>query len=345
MSRSVPAEYRQSLFAVPDPRLRRALTVSSGLGLAVLGIALLAPIRVASPPRVEEVPERLAKLILQKKTPPLPVPAPAPHVDTPELAAAPEEVKPEPMPEPKAEAPPKTESMVEPKVTAPPRRPREDTKLAEDRGAAGRAKAKAEVAQTLETTTKSVQSTLESIQSDLAGISAGSSKVPERKGGRGRPGRGRSSGEALGTVTARESVGEGSGGGQVVTGSLIDIETLGGGTSDLVSADPSAVAGGGVSGSYRSNASLLAVVRKYAAGIQFCYDNQLEREPGLEGEMVVVLTVLASGQVSEASIAEDSLGSPALRECVLIQAREWKFPSIPEGTVTFRTPFVFTPPN
>jgi len=342
MSRSVPAQYRQSLFAVPDPRLRRALTISSSLGLAVLAIALVAPIRVAPPPRVEEVPDRLAKLILQRKAPPPPVLAPAPHVATPELAAAPEEVKPEP--EPKAETQPKAEPKVEPKTAAPPRRPREDTKLAEDRGTAGRAKAKAEVAQALETTTKSVQSTLASLQSDLAGISAGSAKVPERKGGRGRPGKGRSSGDVAGTVTARETVGEGSGGGQVVTGSLIDIETVGAGNGDLASSDPSATAGG-ISGSYRSNASLLAVVRKYAAGIQFCYDNQLERDPGLEGKMVVVLTVLPSGHVSEASIADDSLGSAALRECVLIQVREWKFPAIPDGTVTFRAPFVFTPPN
>lgn len=343
MSRSVPLEYRQSVFAVPDPRLRRALTISVCLGLAVLAVALLAPIRVAAPPRVEEVPERLAKLILERKAPPPPVLAPASHIAPPELAAAPEEVKPEP--EPKVETTPKPEVKSEPKTTAPPRRAREDTKLAEDRGTAGRAKAKTEVAEALQTTTKSVQTTLQSLQSDLAGISTGTANVPERKGGRGRPGKGRSSGDVTSAVTARESVGEGSGGGTVVTGSLIDIESIGSGSNDLASADPTSTAGGGISGSYRSNASLLAVVRKYAAGIQFCYDNQLKREPGLEGKMVIVLTVLASGQVSEASIAEDSLGSSALRECVLLQVREWKFPSIPEGAVTFRTPFVFTPPQ
>lgn len=346
MSATVRAAYRQSLFAIPDPRFRRALGIAGSVGTVVLALALLSPLRTPPPPRIEDVPERLAKLILEKKAPPPPVLAPSAHVETPQLAAVAEEA---PSPEPEIAAP-RTET--EPALPTPPRRAREETKLDEDRGTAGRAKANAEVTQTLAATTSSVQSTLSSLQSDLASISGGgSANVPERSGGRGRPGRGRSGGEVGGAVAARENVGAGAGGGgTVVTGDLIDIEAVGtGGGGDLASADPGAVAGGaggaGVAGSYRSNASLLAVVRKYAAGIQFCYDNQLKREPGLEGKMVIVLTVLASGEVSEASIANDSLGSAALRECVLVQVREWKFPAIPEGTVTFRTPFVFTPPN
>ncbi|MEZ4650289.1 MAG: AgmX/PglI C-terminal domain-containing protein, partial [Candidatus Eisenbacteria bacterium] len=343
MNRTLNAQYRRSIFAVPDPRFRRALAISGGIGLAVLAVALIAPIRVAPPPRVEEVPERLAKLILEKRKPVPPVLGPATPVELPELAAIPEpkveppiEAPPEPKAEPKVE--PKPVVKTEPKTTAPPRKARDDSKLAEDRGTAGRAKAKTEVAQALATTTKSVETTLNSLQSDLASISAstGESKAPERRGGRGRPTRGRSSGDVAGAVAAREDVGAGAGGaggGTVVTGDLIDIESVGGaGSGDLASADPSGAAGGGtVAGSYRSNASLLAVVRKYAAGIQFCYDNQLKREPGLEGKMVIVLTVLPSGRVSEASIAEDSLGSAPLRDCVLTQVREWKFPAIPEG--------------
>lgn len=348
MSATVRSTYRQSLFAIPDPRFRRALGIAASAGSIVLALGLLAPLRTAAPPRIEDVPERLAKLILEKKAPPPPILAPAAHVETPQLAAAPEEVA---APEPETAPAPRTETK-EPAPPTSPRRVREETKLAEDRGTAGRARANTEVAQTLAATTESVQSTLSSLQSDLATISGGgTANVPERSGGRGRPGRGRSGGEVGGAVAARENVGAGAGGGgTVVTGELIDIETVGAGAGgDLASADPSAIGGSGggagVAGSYRSNASLLAVVRKYAAGIQFCYDNQLKREPGLEGKMVIVLTVLASGQVSEASIAEDSLGSAALRECVLVQVREWKFPAIPEGVVTFRTPFVFTPPN
>ena len=44
-------------------------------------------------------------------------------------------------------------------------------------------------------------------------------------------------------------------------------------------------------------------------------------------------------------IVEDSLGSPAVTDCVLAQMRGWKFPAIEQGVVTFKTPFVFTPPE
>lgn len=101
--------------------------------------------------------------------------------------------------------------------------------------------------------------------------------------------------------------------------------------------------GGG--GEFRSSASLLAVVRRYAAGIQFCYDNQLKKEPGLRGKLVVTLTVLANGEVSQADVAQNKLGSDTVVDCVLAQIRAWHFPGIPTGVVSFKTPFVFTPPE
>jgi TonB family protein len=103
--------------------------------------------------------------------------------------------------------------------------------------------------------------------------------------------------------------------------------------------------GSGPCGEYRSSASLLAVVRRYAAGIQFCYDNQLKKQPGLRGKLVVSLTVLANGSVSEAIVVQDDLGSTAVTQCVLSQIRAWRFPEIPQGVVSFKTPFVFTPPE
>ncbi len=95
----------------------------------------------------------------------------------------------------------------------------------------------------------------------------------------------------------------------------------------------------------RSDASLLAVVRKYAAGIRFCYDNELKREPTLRGKLIVAITVAASGEVTGANVVEDTLRSAELTSCALAQIRSWKFPRIAEGIVTFQAPFVFTPPE
>ncbi|HTO89579.1 MAG TPA: AgmX/PglI C-terminal domain-containing protein [Candidatus Sulfotelmatobacter sp.] len=103
--------------------------------------------------------------------------------------------------------------------------------------------------------------------------------------------------------------------------------------------------GGAAPGVYRSNASLLAVVQRYSAGIQYCYSNELKHHEGLRGKLVVALTVAASGEVIYANVVSNTLGSEALASCALSQIRDWKFPAIPEGVTSFQVPFVFTPPN
>ena len=98
-------------------------------------------------------------------------------------------------------------------------------------------------------------------------------------------------------------------------------------------------------GVYRSNASLLAVIQRYAAGIQYCYGNELKRTPTMRGKLVVAITVAASGEVTDAAVVQNTTGSQALSQCALSQIRDWRFPAIATGATTFQAPFVFTPPN
>jgi hypothetical protein len=49
--------------------------------------------------------------------------------------------------------------------------------------------------------------------------------------------------------------------------------------------------------------------------------------------------------VSDVFVVEDSMKSAAVTQCVLAQIRAWQFPTIPRGTTSFKTPFVFTPPD
>jgi TonB family protein len=116
-----------------------------------------------------------------------------------------------------------------------------------------------------------------------------------------------------------------------------------GGTADAAPSD--GTDGNAPPGLYRSNASLLAVIQRYAAGIQYCYENELRRSPKLAGKLVVMITVAASGEVTDVRVVSDGLGSSKLSNCALSQIREWRFPAVPKGTTTFQTPFVFTPPN
>ncbi|HEX9640917.1 MAG TPA: AgmX/PglI C-terminal domain-containing protein, partial [Candidatus Krumholzibacteria bacterium] len=103
--------------------------------------------------------------------------------------------------------------------------------------------------------------------------------------------------------------------------------------------------GDGEGGNLRSNASLLAVVRRYAAGIQYCYEDKLKTQPDLRGKIVLSITVNAAGSVSDVHIVQNTLGASSVGDCVLSQVEAWRFPSIDAGSVTFRSPFVFTPGN
>jgi len=87
------------------------------------------------------------------------------------------------------------------------------------------------------------------------------------------------------------------------------------------------------------------VVRRYAAGIQYCYDQELKADPGLKGKLVVSITVGPTGKVLAAQVVEDTLRNADAKACVLSQIQGWSFPAIEAGEVTFKTPFVFTPPK
>jgi hypothetical protein len=365
----VPAAYRQPLLGKPDPRLVRCLAVSSALGAIVVIVILVTPARHVEM-KMEEVPRRLAELILEPPAPPAPLEA-EPRSESGDAESAP--VAPPSAPAPESAPAEVGEAPSEPAAGVGQRRLEASRRV--ETGTAGREQAQRDVSTSLAQTQQEVKRTLAEVTSVLSAVKstdAPASSAPRR----GRPGGGRTQGD-LAQIEAVKAAGPGSGGDGPVTAGLLDIGSITDVHSDLASADPSIAGnGGGVGGrrggsgpggrgsagsgsrsgsdsgdagveggAYRSNASLLATVRRYAPGIQYCYDNELKRDVSLSGKMVLVLTVLPSGAVSEVTIGQDTLGSPRLQECILAQVREWRFAEIEEGVVTFRTPFVFTPPE
>jgi len=163
-------------------------------------------------------------------------------------------------------------------------------------------------------------------------------------GGGGGTGTGYGSGSGSGTGNGGGDGGTGSGWG----GGTGNGTGWGGGTGGGSGSGGGGGGGGGSGaappGVYRSNASLMAVVQKYAAGIQFCYGNELKRHEGLKGKLVVALTVAASGQVTDVTVIQNTLAGTGLAACALSQIRDWKFATIAQGVTTFQVPFVFTPP-
>lgn len=390
-------QYQQPLWGRMEPALRNCFVASGILGVILMLIVLIVPIPVLKPKSVADVPERIARLILEK-----PVTKPTPKAGGGGGGGGKTE---SPRPGKPEEAPPaqvaKPASPSSP--GAPPARRMSPPKVASDRGVQGRARATQEVSQNLAQVTGSLDKVLDNLSQQLPatassrtspnGTTSRSSSGVTTRSRRGvRSGRtsgqqlatvggvsGLSSADLSGSAIASEGVsigmitdlvggsggagvggwGDGTGGGSgggsgggIGTGSGNGIGSgsgggVGSGSGGGVGSGTGSGRGDGPGGpnNYRSNESLLSVVRRYAPGIQFCYDNELRKHAGLRGKLVVSLVVLANGSVSEAVIVEDSLNSPAVRECVLSQIRGWQFPAIPTGSTSFKTPFVFTPPN
>lgn len=329
--------YRLPLFGGPDPLLRRGFKIAGGIGLVVLALGLLVP-KSRVPDDIEEVPERFAKLILEQPAKPKP-PAPKPREAAQAVIDAPPPPAPMPKPEP-VKAPPRAD--VAPRRSAAPVVP-------EDRGTAGRERAK-EATQQLAAATTSIDGVLAGLDQvlDAKTETPAASRSPRRRGA--RSGRAASDVATAGALPAGEVGASGSsalGGARIEIAAIGGIESGGGGAPGGTgsSGAKSGVDGGTANGELRSDASLLAVVRKYAPGIRFCYENELKKTPDLGGKLIVAITVSAPGNVTNAVVVTDTIGSRELTQCALAQIEAWKFPAIPAGDVTFRAPFVFTPPE
>ncbi len=324
--------YRRSTWDERDELFLRCLSAAAVAGMIALLAMLFMPSRAKPVTSVEQVSPRMARLILEPPKAKVAAPLPArPAADVVKAEATPVEATPTPTP-----------------VRA--RRPNTPA-LAVDAGRAGRERATRDVA--------ALAATSASLNSALDGLSAtlGAASGPGTGSGPARPGRSR----GVRTARGAEALGGGAGGlaggaadlgGSVVAGSSVAIgglESGGSGGGAAIGGTSSDAGGGSGAGAapsvFRSNASLLSVIQRYAAGIQYCYGNELKRDPSLKGKLVVALTVAASGAVTEASIVQNSTGSSRLAQCALSQIRDWRFPPIAQGVTTFQTPFVFTPPQ
>lgn len=320
--------YYQPLFGGSDELFNRCLKGSSILGLLLVIAIFIAPAQRQVITEVTQLPKRMARLLLEETKP-----APAAEFVRPEAAEPEEEAAPEPRETPVPRA-----------------RQAEVQQLPPDAGRLGRQRAE-EVRAELAATTSSLQSTIDDLSASLQSSKRESSlPVRSRRSRSVRSGRGTTDIPSL-----KAGLGGGSADltGSAVKGSRVAIGTLaaglpgGGGYGGAGSSASggSASGSGAAPGVYRSNASLLAVIQKYAAGIHYCYANELKHNESLRGKLVVAMTVAASGEVVEATVVENTLGSSRLAECALSQIRDWKFPPIEKGLTSFQAPFVFTPPK
>ena len=318
---------RRELLVSMRERFWRASIVACCLFCAVfVTVLVLRPFRNAAVVRVVLPPSR--SVILKKLVPEPPKPAEALHPEREQLSVR-------KVADPVVKAP--EQAIVPPKVQ--PVKP-VDPVAAQ----AGRARAQAATA-ALTRATSSLDKALGDLKSSLGAPPSGEYRASRTARAR-NVGAGRSDGQLGAVGNGLAGGGAADLGGSAVEGSLVSIGSL---ASAQVAEDQSGAEGGAGTGSrpgvYRSNAQLLAVIQKYAAGIQYCYEAELKRDEHLTGKLVVAMTITASGNVQDATVVRNTLGSDRIASCALSQIRSWKFPPISGGLTTFQAPFVFTPPK
>lgn len=86
------------------------------------------------------------------------------------------------------------------------------------------------------------------------------------------------------------------------------------------------------------------VVRKHRREIKYCYEQELQKNRRLNGEVMVKFTILPNGRVVSSLSASSTLNSPAVETCMHSKIKRWIFPE-PRGggTVVVRYPFRLSP--
>jgi hypothetical protein len=83
------------------------------------------------------------------------------------------------------------------------------------------------------------------------------------------------------------------------------------------------------------------VVRAHQAGIRYCYETELVRQPKLGGKIVVTWRIDLEGKVTSPRIASTTMNNTAVEACLVRQIARWHFPR-PQGDVaSVRYPFLF----
>jgi TonB family protein len=83
------------------------------------------------------------------------------------------------------------------------------------------------------------------------------------------------------------------------------------------------------------------IIQRHVNEVKFCYEQELNQRPDLQGRVQVKFIISPTGQVQTAALAGSTLGNAKAEQCIVEAVRRWTFPS-PEGggIVVVTYPFV-----
>lgn len=84
------------------------------------------------------------------------------------------------------------------------------------------------------------------------------------------------------------------------------------------------------------------VIMARMAGVKYCYNQELKKDPGLAGKVVMKFLIQPKGTVSKVEVKESSLKNKEVEGCMVKEIEGWQFPEPRRGeTVPVTFPFVF----
>lgn len=125
---------------------------------------------------------------------------------------------------------------------------------------------------------------------------------------------------------------KGKGGGQAGYGTTSLLGATGGTSMALVS---EATIDGGL-----DRDAIAAVINRNLGQVRFCYEQGLQGTPSLAGRVAVDFTIGGNGMVKTASVANSSLGSKIVEDCIVLRLKSWKFP-LPQNGVDVKVSYPF----
>jgi hypothetical protein len=85
------------------------------------------------------------------------------------------------------------------------------------------------------------------------------------------------------------------------------------------------------------------VIKRQQRQVRACYEQALARDPEARGKVTIKFAIDLKGDVSQATITEDTLSDPEVGRCVQGVIRSLKFPTPTGGPIIINYPFVFQP--
>jgi TonB family C-terminal domain len=112
---------------------------------------------------------------------------------------------------------------------------------------------------------------------------------------------------------------------------------------DILISRPESIEGAASSNTKRDITAINAVVASHKVSVRMSYERFLKKSPDLAGKITIRFTIDAGGNVTRLEIMENTTGNKELEDEILRKVKMWKFETIPEGDVTVTYPLVFQP--